>query len=628
MAAQTVNPVEAVPARARRARRFLVRRWVPPAAIGLALLLVSPCLRNGRVGDDYMHMARVDPQLHVPAFAFAPLDLFTFVSGDPGQRKVLLDEGVFGWWTAPDFRMSFWRPLSSLTHRLDQLLWPRSFVLGHAHSMLWFAALLAVLAALYLRFHAPWVAHLALVLYALDDARGWVLGWTANRNVLVAAAFAFAALLVHDRARRDGWRQGVWLGPALFGLGLLGGESALAVTAYFLAHALFLDEGTLARRLGRLWPYAALSIAWLLAYKTLGYGTTGGGMYLNPLDEPIPYLRALIERLPVLLAAQVGLRVADAWLVLPVVMPAIAQVAAYALALLLLLVFAIALAPVWRREPVCRFWTVGAVLSLPPACATFPMDRLLVFAGVGAMGAIALLFAHWLEGATRVLSRARRALATTVVVLLAFSHLLLAPVFLPPRVMFLGYMAGMGQNLEASVPRDEAVRDKTLVILSSSAELTTFPAWMQRQVAGTPRPRHMRLLATCFADLRVTRVDAETLRVRPEHGFLDNETLRMARGLSRPFHPGDSVVLPGLRVQVDEVTADGRPAQADFDFGRPLEDPSLLWTRLRSGGTLDPWSPPRVGETVRLPSVTPPNRTVPASSGSASASSGPARPER
>jgi hypothetical protein len=78
------------------------------------------------------------------------------------------------------------------------------------------------------------------------------------------------------------------------------------VTGYLFAHALFIDSGPLARRLARLWPYAALSTAWLAAYKALGYGTTGGGMYLNPLDEPLPYLRALAERLPVLLAAQGG----------------------------------------------------------------------------------------------------------------------------------------------------------------------------------------------------------------------------------------------------------------------------------------------------------------------------------
>ncbi len=69
MATQTVRQVEPAPMWAVRAPRLLAGRWVPPVAIGLALMLVLPCLWNGRVGDDYMHMARVDPQLHVPAFA-------------------------------------------------------------------------------------------------------------------------------------------------------------------------------------------------------------------------------------------------------------------------------------------------------------------------------------------------------------------------------------------------------------------------------------------------------------------------------------------------------------------------------------------------------------------------------
>src|SRR5512134_934927 len=228
-----------------RAPMLLGRRWVPLATILLALLLVSPGLGSGPMGDDYMLQARVDPRLHVPGFAYAPADLFTFVSGDPSERSMLLEEGVFGWWMAPDFRMSFWRPLSSLTHVLDQRLWPRSATLAHAQTLAWFAALLVVLTSLYRRFHVPWVAHLALLLYAIDDARGWVLGWTANRNALVAATLAFAALVAHDRARRDGWRAGAWVAPALFAAGLLGGESALAVTGYFLAHALFVDEGPL-----------------------------------------------------------------------------------------------------------------------------------------------------------------------------------------------------------------------------------------------------------------------------------------------------------------------------------------------------------------------------------------------
>jgi len=585
-----------------RAPLLFGRGWVPLAIILLAFLLVSPSLAVGPMGDDYLHLARVDPRLRIPGFAYAPLDLFTFVSGDPSQRAVLLEEGVFGWWMAPDFRMSFWRPLSSLTHVLDHRLWPRSSALAHAHSMLWFAALLAVLAALYRRFHAPWTAHLALALYAFDDARGWVLGWTANRNALVAATLAFAALIAHDRARRDAWRPGLWLAPALFAAALLGGEGALGVTGYLLAYALFVDSGPPARRLARLWPYAARSVGWLVAYGALGYGTSGGGMYLNPLGEPTLYLRALAERLPILLAAQVGAGLSDVWLALP---PA-AQAVGYSLALLALAVFAFVLAPLWRRLPACRFWALGAALSLPPVCATFPMDRLLVFTGVGAMAAVALVLAEWLEGdAIAHLTRARRVLATTVVSLLALLHLVVAPLLLPVRVLTVGLVARMGERLEASIPKDPAIRGKTLVILSSAAELTTLPPWMERQVRGLPLPRRMRLLATCFARVRVSRLDATTLRVRPEKGFLDNGFLRMVRGLSRPFRPGDEVVLSDVRVRVREVTADGRPAEVDFAFAVPLEDESLLWTRLQAGGALVPWSPPAQGESQLLPSIAP-----------------------
>jgi hypothetical protein len=115
----------------------------------------------------------------------------------------------------------------------------------------------------------------------------------------------------------------------------------------------------------------------------------------------------------------------------------------------------------------------------------------------------------------------------------------------------------------------------------------------------------MRVLASCFAELSVFRPDARTLRVRPERGFLDHEWLRIVRGPSRPFRPGDEVVLSDVRARVRETTADGRPAEVDFTFAVPLEDPSLLWTRLLAGGALVPWSPPAVGGSRRLPSVSP-----------------------
>src|SRR5258707_5125 len=62
---------------------------------------------------------------------------------------------------------------------------------------------------------ATWVAGVAALVYAVDDARGATVGFIANRNVLVAAAFGVPALIAHDRARRDGSRPAAWLAPLL-----------------------------------------------------------------------------------------------------------------------------------------------------------------------------------------------------------------------------------------------------------------------------------------------------------------------------------------------------------------------------------------------------------------------------
>jgi hypothetical protein len=582
-----------------RAPDWLGRRWVPWATIFVALLLVSPCLEVDLALDDYILLAQLDPSVEIPGVAHDPLDLFSFISGQADQRAALMEAGFLPWWAAPDLRASFWRPLSSLTHLLDFRAWPRSALLGHAHSMLWFAALLAVLFALYRRFHVPWVAHLALLLYAVDDARGMVVGWTANRNALVAATFAFAALLAHDRARRDAWWPGAVLAPVLFAAALMGGEAALALTAYLLAHALFIDRGSLARRLARLWPYALLTVAWLAAYTALGHGTRGGGLYVDP-TEGLPYLRALVERLPVLLAAQLGSIPSDVW----PGMPRAGQMVVYALALATLAVVGVVLLPVLRRRPVCRFWTLGAVLSLPPVCATFPADRLLVFAGVGAMGAIAMLMAEALDPDTPPVRWSGVRVAGRIVLpLLVVIHLVIAPILLPLRALTMTLSNRFIDRVDASIPSGEDIREKTLVVLNAPLDfllLWYVPA--KRAISNVPRPRAIRLLVSGIAAVHVYRLDNRSLRLRPADGLLVNEAQRMVRGASRPFHPGDEVALSDLDVEVDEVSTDGRPLRADFTFDVPLDDPSLVWMQWQ-GSALAAYSPPAVGDGHVLPAI-------------------------
>ncbi|MCA1662772.1 MAG: hypothetical protein LC659_00595, partial [Myxococcales bacterium] len=105
-------------------------------------------------------------------------DLFSFVGHRRADTFKQMDAGVLPWWTDPEVKLAFWRPLSALTHVVDWRVWPRSPAAMHVHSLLWFALALIAVAAFYRRFFAAfggggaWAAGLAILLYAVDDAHG------------------------------------------------------------------------------------------------------------------------------------------------------------------------------------------------------------------------------------------------------------------------------------------------------------------------------------------------------------------------------------------------------------------------------------------------------------------------
>lgn len=229
--------------------RRLEARWTARAVIALGVALALPSLFAPLVADEHLQAVRWrEGRGGVVGFLG---DCFVFASGDLAEGRARM-EHLGAWWAAPDFRVAFWRPLSAATHALDLALWPGSAALMHAHTLLWFAALLACLDALFRRLMSARAALLALALYAWDDARGGLLSWVANRHALVAGVFCVGALLAHDRWRRDAWRHGAWLGPTLFSLGLLSSEMALATTAFLLGHARWIDrEGSVVAAFSR-----------------------------------------------------------------------------------------------------------------------------------------------------------------------------------------------------------------------------------------------------------------------------------------------------------------------------------------------------------------------------------------
>lgn len=574
-----------------------------------ALVLVLPSLGSRLVLDDNVLalLLRDDPGIEgfepqrrrsspLPA---GPLNLFTFTTGHPGTNRALRDEGaLLPWWVDERHLNAFLRPLSSLTHWLDFRLWPGSPLLMHLQSVLWYGALLLVVALVYRRLATgpPALAALAFVLFALDDAHGHTVSWIANRNALVAMTLALPALIAHHRFRSEGRLHGAFLGPLFLAAGLLAGESALTVCGYLLAYALFLDRGTLARRLLALSGHGAVLGLWLLAFRLLNLGSRGSGAYSDPIHEPLEFLKSLSFNLPVLLSGQLGLPVADlAFWADPALGPALLLLSLLTLAAVLWL-----LVPLLGRDPGCRFWATGTVLAALPLSASLPGERLLLGVGVGASPLVASLLLTAFDQERPEGQQRPGWLRTVILIFLLLIHLVLAPVLLPFWARSMEVLGRVVDRAERSIPASADIRDKTVIIVNAPFDIMASFIQVMRESRHQNRPRHLYWLAVSSSPLEIGRSGERTLRVRPRAGFLHTPPEQHYRADAGSLGRGAVVRMPQMSVTITAVTEDGRPQEADFEFHRALDSTGYLFL-VYENGKYRPFNLPPAGQTVKLP---------------------------
>jgi hypothetical protein len=559
--------------------------------VAVAVFLSLPSLWVGWSVDDHFHrvaLLGLDP-LGVGG-AIHPLDIFRFLDGDAELAHRLMDVGALPWWTWPELEASFFRPVTAATHLLDYHLWPDLPALMHLHSVLWFGLAVAMVACLYRVVHdRAAVAALAALLYAVDEAHGFAVGWLANRNALLAVGFGALAITAYIRwSRSDRWRDLVWSLLWLLA-GLLSAEAAVAVGAYILAHALVLENRPWRQRALRVVPFVIVGAVWWTLHHRAGYGIRGSGLYIDPTYEPAAFVIALVERAPVLLAAQLAGPSASGH----VFVSALTGRLIWWLWAVALLVGGATL--VWRElrhEPVARFWALGMLLAAVPVCATFPHDRLLWFVGIGAMGLVAQLLIRLREGGGGWWRR-------SLMVVLIGLHLVLAPLLLPVAVYFPAVMERAMDNDARVLPDEPSLAEASVVLVNPNIPFLAgyFPTlrWAQ----GLSVPKHTRLLAPGTGALEIERTGDAVLRVRPARGFLSAPMDVLYRGSGHPMAVGDIVELTGMSVEITATTADRRPGEAVFRFDRSLDDRTLVWLRWVRGAP-EPWQPPAVGETVLL----------------------------
>jgi hypothetical protein len=549
-----------------------------------------------------------------------PMRAYNFFDGNPQKIQRQKERGVLPWWTSDDLRIRFWRPIGGLLLDLDYTLWPERAWLMHLHSLLWYGGL-AVMVTLLFRsiMGAGWAAGLAALLYIVDDSLAWPAVFLANRHMLVAIFFGVLSLWAYDQARKS-TRRG-WDGLALlaFAFSLLSCEGGIAVLGYILAYSRFLDSRPWLARLRSVGNFLLLILVWRLVYSGLGYGSIGNELYIDPVREPLIFIKAFFLRFPVYLWGLLGFPPSQVYLFLSdSALPFYGLGTLLAGGLVLGWTF-----PLWRNCRVCQFWLGGMLMALIPLCSALPGNRSLGIAALGGMGFLAQGLARYgrmdeHEAPSPLWRWGMRGLVGAAVVV----HGVLSPLefISSPIQMRLGQS---GFNEIMALPEVEAIETKSVVFMQSPMGLFFTMYETIALLEGKPLPREARLLASGVQPLQVTRVDERTLTIRMERGLLPpaqpspRENLRWwhhihyyfsIQRLERltmnrvpQFKLGLYVQLRELEVSIDELTEDGRPRTIRFRWNRPLEDPSLVWLMWKKAlKGFERWEPIPVGETAVL----------------------------
>jgi hypothetical protein len=378
-------------------------------------------------------------------------------------------------------------------------------------------------------------------------------------------------------------------------LGLLAGESALAVCGYLVAYALFIDWGGRLQRSFSLIPYAGITVLWRVLCVGMSYGVTGTGLYCDVGQTPALFLTELVQRLPVLLLGQLGMPNSALW----TIVSSLYALVIFVFAVLFLSAVGWMLWPMLRRDPLSRFFALGMLLAAVPSCATYPNDRLLFFTGIGGMGLVTqylmLAMKTLKERKSPIPGRPLWAAKTLFVLWIAF-HVILAPLMLPVASLTAFFFQRPILRAAAWLPNPDK---RQIIIVNLPIDMIQPYMLFTRASQNKSVPANTRLLSAGLNAVEIEGIDLHTVLVRPEKGLLSMPWDRAFRDTTLLFKPGDSRRLDGMTVVVTKTTTDGRPAEIRYTFDKPLLDPGMKWVTW-SGNGFVPFKPPAIGEQISL----------------------------
>lgn len=580
-----------------RLHRIIVHKYTAFFVLLLAVIAFLPMCRLGFTLDDHIHYQFMNGSSLWFESGSWLTRLFTFFDTDINRTRDMIERIALLWWADDSIKINFFRPFSALTLWLDYQFWPDSIALKHLHSIAWYAALIGVVYVLFNKLlQQRSIVLLATFIFTFDFAHYMNVSWIAGRNALIATFFGILALYFHHLWITKKTPRYAFFAAVCFLFGLLAGEAGVAAGAYLLSYSLFLDRGGWLKRVLRLAPYGLLFIAWWLAYKSLGFGTSGTGFYLDPGRYPAEFVGELFHRWPTLLFLEWSGLPATMFLKTLIGVP----VGLLVIMILFLGVVLWLLWPLLKRSDSARFWLIGSTLAMLPSASVLPQERVLLFADVGGAALLAQLLFAWSD---RVIWFKPHLLKSLVAGLLFIIHVCIHPlVYLGSGVFNLVSNQGALFRLSTALPIEEVTTDQQMVFLNQPYPVFFSLLILSRSYYKMPVAQQNYILGSNNGSMEITRLTEHSIRVRMENGVMpENSDGRYAlifRRLQNPLTIGETIVRGQCQYKIEELTPIAAfPRQFQFICSKPLDDPLFVWLVFENNATVK-WLLPEVGETV------------------------------
>jgi hypothetical protein len=535
----------------------------------VVVLVHLPALQAPLILDDNAHIAMIDGTYVGQRGA---LNLFDFI--DDSNRAAAMDLGVIPWWTTPDFRVRFFRPLASALLWVDYRVFGHGRVLAHLDSLVWWGVAAVAVYALLARAFSRRVGLLGGFVFALAACHALPLAWVASRSALVSTALGALALGTYARWREQRRLVDGVASAALFLLASGAGEYTLCFAGYVLALEATRGRESVARRAVGVASFALPMAAYLVARSLLHYGAQGGGLYHDPLHDLGAFTRGAARRLGVLLMSA-WLAIDDHWA---------AAAPAATLTVMTVVGAAVLAIPIWKtiasldpeQKPRAAWLLAGSFISIAPVLSVEANIRLLGPSMIGVSATIALLIDRaWFPPVAEP-RRGWTEVSSFVALGLAFIHLARAPINALIGLRAVAALNGADTERLRWVAEHARGHSEVVAIRATSGAALVFAPFS----IGASAPVRWRILSFMSGRPLLLRTGERTIElvagsdkplfpVGPGELFRDRDEL---------YSAGDVVHVDGMKVTIVQIDdKNGLPKRIRYEFDRDLDDPSILW---------------------------------------------------